>query len=119
MGARFERLERKDRPFELVRPDVGQCERSGDAEYPYPTVIPVDRFDAVARRLALCRQERRIVYGRIIGYSLREVAIRLGLAQSTVKHYDRSARERTGADDGGQLIRLVVSQLFVDSPRCK
>ena len=81
-------------------------------DYPYPKILPLDRLEAAADELRLCRQERRVTLGRLLSYPLREIAERLNLAQSTVRNYDRSARQRAGCEECGDLGRLVLSLMF-------
>mgnify|MGYP000527555861 CR=1 FL=1 len=59
------------------------------------------RFDTVADELGLCRQERRVTMGRVLQLSLPEIAERMKLSLSTVRGYDRSARQRAGCTHGG------------------
>lgn len=80
--------------------------------YPYPQILPLDRFDSVADELGLCRQERRVTMGRVLHFSLPDIAQRMKLSLSTVRGYDRSARQRAGCTHGGELVRRVLALLF-------
>ena len=82
------------------------------AEYPYPPILPLVIFEAVADELGLCRQQRRTTMGRVLNYSLPEIAGRMELSFGTVRDYDRAARNRALCEDGGELARLVLSFMF-------
>ena len=101
-NARFAKLTRVS--------SAGHKEPNGTA-YPYPTVLSAAKFDAAADELGLCRQERRVTMGRVLHYSLREIAGFMGLSVATVRHYDRSARQRTGCEEAGDLVRRLLALL--------
>ena len=83
--------------------------------YPYPEVLPIELFEAAADELGLCGQQRRVAMGRVLNYSLPEVAKRMNLSLGTVRGHDRLARERTSCEDGGELVRLILSRMFSSS----
>ena len=64
-------------------------------EYPFDQVLDVEAFEYAAETLGLCRQQRRVTYGRAARYTLREIAKHMRICEGTAKKYDISARERT------------------------
>ena len=82
------------------------------AEYPYPAIVPIPQFEKAADTLGLCRQERRVTMGRVLHYSLGDIAIRLELSPHTVKQYDDRARRRAHCADCGELVRRVLALAF-------
>ena len=103
---------KKQRLARLVALHAAYNSAADCADYPYPRILPLAKFEAVADELGLCRQQRRVTMGRVLNYPLPEVARRMELSLGTVRDYDRAARERALCQDGGELVRLVHFLMF-------
>lgn len=89
----------------MHRPDP--TERPADVQGPEP------RCGERVRAVRLTPTERRVIRLRALGFTDRETADRMGIAEQTVKNHVRNARERNAQDS---FVGLLIALGWLEVP---